>query len=91
MRTYANSKADVFSRASSALYYRMMAEDGSLQFRYWVATQRHEYDHMLSFFNIIEKSKNVKRANSIACDRIKTKQILFLPMLAKKLSLEEAS
>ena len=33
----------------------------------------------------------MKRANEIACDRIKTNQILFLPMLAKKLTLEEAA
>mmetsp|Transcript_37179 Transcript_37179/g.48921 ORF Transcript_37179/g.48921 Transcript_37179/m.48921 type:complete len:139 (+) Transcript_37179:1217-1633(+) len=68
----------------------MMKEDGSLQFRYWVATRRHEYDRMLGFFNIISHSKRVKRANSLAIDAVKTKQILFVPMLAKRLTLEEA-
>ena len=69
----------------------MMAEDGTLQFRYWVSTQRYDINTFLSFLNIIESSKTVKRANEIACDRIKTNQILFLPMLAKKLTLEEAA
>lgn len=78
-------------RASTTAYYRMMKKDGSLQFRYWMATRRHEYERMLSFFNIASNSKSFKRANNLAIDSIKTKKIIYVPMLAQKLTLEESA
>ena len=82
-----NNNKDVVLRSALTLYYRLMKQDGSLQFRYLVATQRHHYDHMLSFYNIMSTDKNIMRGNEIACDRIKTNQIFFVPMLAKRLTL----
>lgn len=46
---------------------------------------------MLSLFNIANNSKSFKRANKLAIDGIKTKIILFLPMVARKLTLEESA
>ena len=41
-------------------------------------------------FNIQAESKSFKRAYCLAIDGVRTKQILFLPMLARKLTLEES-
>lgn len=46
---------------------------------------------MLSFYNIMCHSKSVKRAASLSIDGIKTKQIFFVPMLARHLTLDEAN
>lgn len=46
---------------------------------------------MLSFFNFVSNSESFKRANNLAIDGIKTKKILYLPMIAKRLTLEESA
>ena len=46
---------------------------------------------MLSFFNIMAHSKSVKRAATLAIDGVRTKKIFFVPMIARKLTLQESA
>ena len=46
---------------------------------------------MLSFYNIMCHSKNVKRGMTLSIDGIRTKQIIFVPMLARRLTIAESN
>lgn len=44
---------------------------------------------MLGFYNIVSDNKSVKRAQYMAQDNIETRRVIFVPMLARKITLEE--
>ena len=72
-------------------YYRWNKQAGSLEFRYWISTSREDYDRMLSFYNVFAVSPNVKKAYVASIDNVDTKRIFFVPMIARKLTLEETT
>ena len=44
-------------------YYSLSNEDlGSLEFRYWLGTNKHDYKRMITFFNMQNNNKAVKEA-----------------------------
>ena len=45
--------------ATRGAYYRVMKEEGSAQFRFWIAENRHDHKKMLTFFNLQNESKIV--------------------------------
>ena len=49
-----------WSGLTHGAYYRVMKEEGSTQFRFWIAENRHDYKKMLTFFNVQNESKMVK-------------------------------
>ena len=69
----------------------MAKQEGSLQFRYWTSAQKQDFEKLLAFYNIMCHSKNVKRGMTISIDGIRTKQIFFVPMLARRLTLDESN
>ena len=80
-----------WSGITHGAYYRVMKEEGSAQFRYWIAENRHDYKKMLTFFNIQNESKMVKQSSKIVLDSIKVNQIIYVPMLSKIFDMEEAN
>ena len=72
-------------------YYRIMKEEGSAQFRYWIAENRHDHVKMLTFFNMQNESEMVKQSSKVVLDSIKTNQIIYVPMMSQIFDLEEAS
>jgi hypothetical protein len=38
--------------ATHGAYYRIMDEEGSAQFRYWISQNKHDVDKLLTFFNL---------------------------------------
>ena len=38
---------------AKGIYYRVAKQQGSLQFRYWISTQRLDYEKFLGFYNIV--------------------------------------
>ena len=59
-----------WTNMSHLTYYRLMKEEGSAQFRLWIASNRHDYKKMLHFFNLQNNNKVVKQASSIILDKI---------------------
>lgn len=50
--------------------YQFVPENASEQFRYWTATNMHNYKVMLFFFNIQNDNKLVKEGSKIILDKI---------------------
>ena len=61
-----------FAGLTHGAYYRVMKEEGSAQFRFWIAENRHDHKPMLTFFNIQNDSKLVQKSSSVILDKIKT-------------------
>ena len=47
---------------TQATYYRINADEGSNQFRFWLATNKDDYKKMITFFNMQNNNKAVKEA-----------------------------
>ena len=52
--------------------------------------QKEDFENKLCFVNLPCYNKNAKRYMAMSLDRIRTKQILFVPMLARQFTLEES-
>ena len=80
-----------FAGLTHGAYYRVMKEEGSAQFRFWIAENRHDHKKMLTFFNIQNESTMVKKSSTVVIDKIRTNQVIYVPMMAKTLDLAEAA
>lgn len=76
--------------ATHAPYYRLMKEDGSAQFRYWLVNNKHEHKKMLAFFNIQNDNKMVKSGTKLILDKVEVNQVIYVPMLAKVFDMNES-
>ena len=70
--------------------YQLTPEKAVDQFRYWVTTNRHNHELMLTFFNILNDNKLVKEGGKLILDPIATNLKLYLPMLTKELTFAES-
>lgn len=70
--------------------YQLTPEKAVDQFRYWVTTNRHNHELMLTFFNILNDNKLVKEGGKLILDSIATNLKLYLPMLTKELTFAES-
>lgn len=76
--------------ATHGAYYRLMEQEGSAQFRYWLSENKHDTKKILSFFNFQNTNKLAAESHKIALPSIKTNQIIYVPMLVKTFDLAEA-
>ena len=60
------------SVAAHGAYYRLLKEEGSAQFRYWVSMNKHDYSKLLTFFNMQNGNMLVSEGSKIVLDRIIT-------------------
>lgn len=91
-----DSESDSFvtqglSISKNAVYYQMKDDLGQLEFRYWLATHRYDYQKMIGFYQSPAKNKVVKEATKVLMPSIEVNQKLWVPMLAKVLDIEEAA
>ena len=80
-----------YTNIADGAYFRLAKQEGSLQFRYWTSAQKQDFEKLLAFYNIMCHSKSVKRGLILSIDGIRIKQILFVPMLARRLTLDESN
>lgn len=80
-----------YTNLSDATYFRFAKQEGSEQFRYWTSAQKQDFEKILTFYNVMSHSKNVKRGMLLSIDGIRTKQIFFVPMIAKRYTMEESA
>ena len=76
--------------ATHGAYYRVMNEEGSAQFRYWLSENKHDTKKILTFFNFQNDNKLAAESHKIALPSIKINQIIYVPMLVKPFDLAEA-
>jgi hypothetical protein len=76
--------------ATHGAYYRLLKDEGSAQFRYWISQNKHDYKKMLTFFNL-QNLKFIKTGSKIVYDRIAINQVFFVPMIAKVFDMHESS
>ena len=57
--------------ATHAAYYRVMKEEGSAQFRYWLAENKHDHEKILAFFNFQNESEIAKGSSKIVLPSIR--------------------
>ena len=81
-----------FQLAAHGTYYKLYQSDqASLQFKYWLVTNKHDYKKMITFFNMTNQNKAVKETQKVLLDKIAENQKLFIPMIAKVFDLKESS
>lgn len=85
-----NSFMKGLSLMSNSVHYQFQPESASEQFRYWVATNQHQHEIMLVFFNLLNDNKIVKEGAKIILDRIYTNMKIYVPMLTPKFTMEES-
>ena len=56
--------------ASTGVYFRLLKEEGSAQFRYWIAENKHDARKMCAFFNLQNDNKYIKEGMKITLDSI---------------------
>lgn len=56
--------------ATHGAYYRLLKEEGSAQFRYWISQNKHDVKKMCTFFNLQNDNKLIKEGSKIVLDRI---------------------
>ena len=69
--------------AAHGAYYRISAEEGNAQFKYWISQNKHEVTKMLTFFNLDNNNIIGKEGQKILFDSIQTNQVLYVPMITK--------
>lgn len=77
------------SISKNAVYYQIKDDLGQLEYRYWLATHRYDYQKMIGFWMSPAKNKVVKEATKVFMPSIEVNQKLWVPMLAKVLDIEE--
>ena len=75
---------------SSAAYYGVEKEQAAALFQYYISTQRQNFERTLSIYNFATKN-SMRKVNNLAVPGIKTKQVFFVPMIAKLFTLEESA
>lgn len=65
--------------------------DGQINYRYWLAVNRHEYKKQIAFFNATNMSTAIKGVTKISLPKIMLDQEIYVPMLAKIFDLKESA
>lgn len=76
--------------ATHGAYFRIMKDEGSAQFRYWISQNKNDAKKMCTFFNLQNDNKLVKESSKIILDMISINQIIYVPMISKVFDMEES-
>lgn len=76
--------------ATTGAYFMIFKDEGSAQFRYWMAQNKHDAHKINTFFNMQNDNKLVVQGMKVIRDSISINQVLYVPMIAKVFDMEEA-
>jgi hypothetical protein len=60
-----NAVGQSWQITKNSIYFNIRDDIGVLSYRYWLATNKHEYQKMITFFNAQNRNKLVKEATKI--------------------------
>lgn len=76
------SENAIYNIMKNGAYYGVKDEIGTLNYRYWLSTNKHDYLKVIALFNMPNRNKFVKEASKLLLDSIPVNIKLYCPMLA---------
>ena len=71
-------------------YYGIMRDEAADSFRYWIATNQNNHRAFVKLLNVPSNNKLIKNSQKIVFDSINIDKVLFVPMIAKRFTMQES-